>query len=422
MKILFLNTSDKNGGAAIAANRLMQALMKEGAEVNLLVKEKTDLTDKQTIACVNSNFSKLYSFFLFFWERLIIFLNNKLNRSLLFKVSIANKGFDITNHPLVKDADIIHLHWINQGFLSLKTIKKLSETGKPLVWTMHDMWPLTSICHYAYDCGRFTQYCGKCPFLKSTKEKDLSYNIWRKKRFIKKTNIQLVAVSSWLQNLAKKSALTQELSCDVIPNVLDNKIFCPGKDKPALRSILNLPMNIHIILMGAAKLNDPIKGINFLVEAMTLLSEEVRKNSLLVLFGAMKELPTCFDSLPIPYLHLGLINDNRSIAQLYQTADVVVVPSLYETFGQTLIEAMACGCPVVSFNNSGQTDIIDHKKNGYLAEYKNTEDLAKGIEWVLKHPDSTQLSKACVAKVNTHYAEPVVARQYIDLYNNLLKR
>jgi len=422
MKILFLNTSDKSGGAAIAANRLMEALTKEGVEVSLLVKERNDFNNKKTVSCIHGGLGRFYSFIFFLWERLIIYLNNGFSKSALFKVSIANKGIDISNHPLVKEADIIHLHWINQGFLSLRTIRKLIKTGKPIVWTMHDMWPLTSICHYSYACDRFIKNCGHCPFLKSTQEKDLSYRVWKKKLFFNDTHIQLIAVSTWLKSLSKQSSLTKKLSCRVIPNVLDNTVFCPGSDKTGIRSTLKIPMNKYIILMGAAKLNDPIKGMNFLIEALALVPEQIKQNSMLILFGSVKNDTGFLEKLPVPYFHFGLLQNNQQIAQLYQAADVVIVPSLYETFGQTIIEAMACGCPAVSFNNSGQTDIIDHQTNGYLAEYKSAEDLANGIEWVLNHPDKEGLSAACVTKVRTHYAEPVVARQYIELYNSLLKK
>ena len=420
MKILFLNTSDRTGGAAIAASRLRQALIKEGVDVSFLVKEKRS-NDGNTFSCINTQLDRIISIFFFIWERVVIFLNNKLKRASLFKVSLANTGFDISKHPLVKEADIIHLHWINQGFLSLPSIKKILATGKPVVWTMHDMWICTSICHYSYECTRFNNSCDMCPFLNSTKGNDLSFKTGKKKLFIKESNINLVAVSSWLQSQSEHSFITKGLSCRIIPNVLDNTLFIPS-NKLLERKALNFPPDKHIILMGAAKLDDPIKGINYLIDALTILSTNNKKDYLLLLFGMIKGNQSFIDQIPISHMHLGLLNSNQQIAHLYQAADVVVVPSLYETFGQTIIEAMACGCPAVSFNNSGQTDIIDHQVNGYLAEYKSAEDLANGIEWVLNHPNRKELSDACVKKVESCYSESVVARQYIELYNNLLKK
>ena len=403
MKVVFLNTSEQTGGAAVAAGRLRQALNRMGIQVDLLVREDTWLNR-----------------FRFYWERLVIFLCNHFSRKNLFAVSIANTGTDISKHPLVKNADIIHLHWINQGFLSLRDIKALVKLGKPIVWTMHDMWPCTGICHYAWECNYFYNECGKCPFLSSAKQKDLSHRIWKEKRFLKKSKIQLVAVSTWLAKQAQKSALTENLETVVIPNVLDVSVFIK-KEKDWVRKQLSFPLEKKIVLMGAARLDNPIKGFPFLKKAMQILSCE-RDDLLLVLFGTVKQEKELVENLNVPYLLLGLLHDNKQIAELYSAADVTVVPSFYETFGQTLIESMACGCPVVSFNNSGQTDIIDHQTNGYLAKYKDADDLANGIRWVLDYPDKKALSEACVRKVRENYAEEIVAARYKELYEQLLEK
>ena len=401
MKIVILNTSERTGGAAVAAGRLGKALGQAGIQVDKLVRENTWLNR-----------------FRFYWERLIIFLCNHLNRKNLFAVSIANTGMDLSGHPLVKDADIIHLHWINQGFLSLKDIEELVNLNKPIVWTMHDMWPCTGICHHAWGCERFYDECGKCLFLKSNNLHHLSYYVWKKKGFLKTSGIQLVAVSSWLAEQAKKSSLTKDLEVVVIPNAIDVSIFLK-KEKIEIRKKLFFPLDKKIVLMGAVRLDDPIKGFEFLKDALNILSC-ARNDILLVLFGAIKNDKPFFDHLDVPCLSLGHLSDNNQIAELYSAADVTVVPSFYETFGQTIIEAMACGCPAVSFNNSGQTDIIDHKKNGYVANYKDASDLANGIRWVLEHEDQQALSDACVKKVQENYTEEVVAKQYMALYKHLL--
>ncbi len=402
MKIVIINTSERTGGAAVAAGRLGKALKQSGIQVDKLVRKGTWLNR-----------------FRFYWERLIIFLCNHLNRKNLFAVSIANTGTDLSGYPSVRDADIVHLHWINQGFLSLKDIEALVKLNKPIVWTMHDMWPCTGICHHAWGCERFYNECGKCPFLKSNNRHDLSYSIWKRKGFLKTSGIQLVAVSSWLAEQAKKSSLTKDLEVAVIPNVIDVSVFFK-KEKIEMRKKFSFPLDKKIVLMGAARLDDPIKGFDFLKDALNILSCD-RNDVLLVLFGAIKGDKLFFEHLSIPYLSLSLLSDNNQIAELYSAADVTVVSSFYETFGQTIIEAMACGCPAVSFNNSGQTDIIDHKINGYLANYKDANDLANGIRWVLEHEDRQALSDACVKKVRESYTEEVVAKQYIGLYERLLQ-
>ena len=157
MNILFLNTSKDTGGAAIAASRISHAIEKKGIQTVFICRKESKI-----------------NFFRFIWERLVIFISNGFNRGKVFQVSIANTGTDISKLDVVKNADIIHIHWINQGFLSLRDLKKLIALGKPIVWTMHDMWPMTSICHYAWGCNRYEKQCGRCLFLNSLKESDLS--------------------------------------------------------------------------------------------------------------------------------------------------------------------------------------------------------------------------------------------------------
>jgi glycosyltransferase involved in cell wall biosynthesis len=414
MNILILNTSERAGGAAIASNRLMKALIDRGIDAKALVLNK-QTSDKNIVSVQSSFIKRKLAQFNFLWERWIIFVNNRFSRKDLFKVSIANAGFDISRHPLVKSADIIHIHWINQGFLSLNSVKKLVQTGKPIVWTMHDMWLCTGICHYAWQCEKYVEQCGNCMFLNSTRKKDLSYKVLQKKQFISEANIHVVTVSSWLKGLAEKSILTNSLTVSVIPNVIDSSVFIP-LHKHTVRDTLLFPQDKKIILMGATKLNDPIKGFDYLRQALSLLKEK-RKDILLVLFGKIKGCDTFLSDLAFDYIFMDSIEDVSLIVQLYAAADVTVVPSHYETFGQTLTESMACGCPVVSFDNSGQTDIIDHKINGYLAKYQDAKDLADGIDWILFEADYERLSQNARRKAIDCYSEEIVAKQYIDLYN-----
>lgn len=420
MKILILNTSELNGGAAVAANRLMKALRKSGVDVTMLVRDKK--TNDPDVVSLNRSFiSRKINFIRFVWERIIIFLCNHFRRNTLFQVSIANTGIDISSHPLVQEADVIHLHWINQGFLSLQDIKKLTRLGKPIVWTMHDMWPCTGICHYSFGCDSFIKECGNCSFLDSENHKDLSYRVFYQKSFLATSDIHIVTVSSWLKGLAQKSFLTKKLSISVIPNVIDTQLFSPSNKRNA-RQELSLPLDKKIILMGAARINDPIKGFTYLHQALSVLKTRDREKSneiLLVLFGDIKGEDSFLQDLPVSFVSMGFLGNTSKIAQLYAATDITVVPSLYETFGQTLIEAMACGCPAVSFDNSGQTDIVDHLENGYLAKYKDADDLANGIQWALDNCGKPGLAESCVNKVHLHYQESVIAEKYIALYQRL---
>lgn len=423
MKIVILNTAERKGGAAVAANRLLKALsVIPDTEVTMLVRDK-DTDNPQVLSVNTSTYRKRLNKIRFIWERGVIYMANHFDRSRLFQVSIANTGTDVSRHPAVREADIIHLHWINQGFLSLRDLHALQRLGKPIVWTLHDLWPATGICHYAYTCEAYRTHCGACPFLHSHCKTDLAYRIFNKKKIFFKTvcNLHIVTVSSWLQRIVQQSSLTRHIPCSTIPNSLDASLFTPS-DKAAARATFGFPTKAKIILMGAANLNAPIKGLETLYAALRLLSGTLSPDTgYLVLFGAAPK-QTIAPDLPFTCRHLGLLQNPQTIARLYAAADVTVVPSHYETFGQTLTEAMACGCPVVSFDNSGQTDIIDHQQNGYLARYQDSQDLSDGIAWVLNHPEPETLKQACLAKVNTCYRNDVVARQYHALYQTLLKQ
>ncbi|MCC8096884.1 MAG: glycosyltransferase [Tannerellaceae bacterium] len=176
--------------------------------------------------------------------------------------------------------------------------------------------------------------------------------------------------------------------------------------------------------MGAIRIDDPNKGFLYLKESIDKLvhMNEYKEELILILFGKIKNQQLISENLSIPYIHLGSLTNPEQIAKLYITADVTVIPSEYETFGQTILESLACGCPAVSFNNSGQTDILDHKKNGYLAKYKDTEDLAKGIKWGLENGSDPTVIEACIDKVNTHFSEKVITEKYLSLYKKLLNK
>ena len=160
MRVLIVNTSEKTGGAAVAANRLMEALNNNGVKAKMLVRDKE--TDNITVVGYKQT---LRSQWKFFWERWSIYSNLHFSRKHLFEVDIANTGHDITTLREFKEADIIHLNWINQGMLSLANIRKILLSGKPVVWTMHDAWPATAICHYPHGCMAFANVCRNCRFL-----------------------------------------------------------------------------------------------------------------------------------------------------------------------------------------------------------------------------------------------------------------
>lgn len=397
MKIVILNTSECTGGAAVAAGRLGRALSRTGIKVDKLVRGDTWLNR-----------------FRFYWERLVIFGSNHFSRKNLFTVSIANTGADISNHPQVKDADIIHLHWINQGFLSLKNIEALAKLNKPIVWTMHDMWPCTGICHHARDCEKFQTKCNACFFLSSTSN-DISTSVFEKKQSLySNSNITFVGCSQWLAKRAEKSILLQDKNILSIPNPIDIDIYRPI-DQDNARQSLGLPINKKLILFGALNVTDKRKGIDYLIEA---LRKNVNQDIELVVFGQVKtDIKNLF---PVPIHSMGYLSDESKIVELYNAVDMFVTSSLEENLPNTIMESMACGTPCVGFATGGIPEMIDHKINGYVSNYMDANDLAEGIQWVLENKDQQGLSDACIRKVQECYAEDVVAKKYVELYQSII--
>lgn len=405
MKILIVSTSDIQGGAAIAAFRLMNALNANGVQTKILVRDKYSNDDR--VVAIGNNVQNKYNFY---WERGKIFLNNRFSRENLFDISIANTGVSITKHPDFKSADVIHLHWINQGMLSLKEIGKILASGKKVMWTMHDMWPFTGICHHAGMCSNFQTSCGNCPYLKTSSKKDLSRKVFQqKKRIYSLGKIQFVACSQWLAELARKSPLTQGHKIVAVPNPIDTEKYFP-KNKAETKQILGLPSDKKIVLFAAAKASDKRKGVDYLIDASKRIQN---KDVLFLILGANGD--EVARQLSGDSLNMGYVSPEK-MPDIYNAADAFVTPSLQENLPNTIMEAMACGTPCVGFNIGGIPEMIDHKKNGYVAEYKNAESLSEGLLWTLFETDYQKLSANAREKVVSEYAEKVIVNRYLKVY------
>jgi len=268
------------------------------------------------------------------------------------------------------------------------------------------------------NCRQFEYGCGKCPALNSSFRYDLSYWIYRKKLLnLCKDNVHPVAISHWIKDEAKKSLLFKNKEIPVIHNCIDTEEFFPVQDKNAVRRILSLPVDKKIVLSGAGGFkNDPNKGYASFIEAVKSLKKD---DLFFLIFGSndAKEL----ECLNVRYRTLGTLRDNISLRLTYSSADVFVAPSYSESFGKTLAEAMSCGTPVVAFNATGPMDIVDHKKNGYLARPYESSDLAEGIQWVLENDcRRRELSDCAVEKVESSFTKESQASEYLKLYETIL--
>jgi glycosyltransferase involved in cell wall biosynthesis len=419
MKIAILSTFDTFGGAAIAASRLNKALKKVGLQSFMIVQEKKG--DDISVNSISDNwFQNKLSRIRFALDRLQFTFYEK-SKKVRFAFSQANIGIDLIENRGIKTADIIHLHWVNFGFLSLKSIQRLISTNKPIVWTLHDMWAFTGGCHYSGECENYLNQCGNCTvFLKDPSTNDLSNKVWNQKNdILLNANITFVTCSGWLLNIAKKSSLIKNKNIITIPNPIDIEAFKPI-DKLLSNEKLGLKITKKYILFGAIKINDERKGYEYFNKALMILKEkycEISESIELLVFG--KATASDFNNLPYKVNLLGQIADQNQIITIYNAATIFVVPSLEDNLPNTIMESMACGTPVVGFETGGIPEMIDHQKTGYLAKYKSAEDLANGIYWTLFDADYPLLCNNSRKHAIEKYSFEKVANQYKSLYESL---
>ncbi len=408
MKILIVNFSDLEGGAARAAYRLHKSLLQEGIDSQMLVQKKE--SDDFTILGPQTTY-----------EILSAKVNGILNPFPL-RFYKSKGGFStsfVSSAHIVKkinklNPDIVHLHWIHAGMLKIEDFRKIKA---PIVWSLHDMWAFTGGCHYDQECGAYVNECGNCPALNSKKENDISRRIFRRKQevFSKIDNMTIVGLSTWLARCAKESTLLKDKTIVNLPNPINTTIFKPHDQKTS-RTLWNLPYDKKLVLFGSmTATSDARKGFSKLSQALEQLSEQ---NIELIVFGSSS--PEKPQDLGYKVHYLGSLSDDVSLVTLYNAVDVMIVPSLQENLSNAIMESMACGTPVVAFDIGGNGDMIDHKVNGYLTQAFDTVDMAKGIEWVLDSRNARDLSIEAREKVLSHFESNVVAKKYIDLYQNIL--
>ncbi len=414
MKVCLLSRSDGRSGGYAAAYRLQQGFHQAGVDSTMLVGEKT--RDDFTVCSPESKLEREWVKIARSLDTLPLRLYPQRVRTSYSLQWLPDK---ITPKIVKINPDIINLHWINAGYLQIETITRFN---KPLVWTLHDMWPFTGGCHYSNDCDRYTISCGICPQLGSNRDWDLSRWVWqRKAKAWKNTNLTIVALSSWLGKCARDSSLFKDLRIELIPNSLDTQQYRPINRQVA-RDILNLPQDKQLVFFGSLKAtSNERKGFHLLQPALQDLSKSEWKDRLeLVIFGSSQ--PENPPEFGFKTHYLGTFNDDLSLALVYSAANVFVLPSVQDNLPNTIMEAIACGTPCVAFKIGGIPDLIEHEKNGYLAQPYKTEDLAQGIAWVLENEERHQkLSFRAREKVEQEFTMEIQSRRYLSLFAEILE-
>lgn len=417
MKTLLLNTFDLVGGAARAAFRLHKGLEGIGVNSHMLVQRKS--SDDPSVIGPQNILEKALG------KRRVRPMLDSLPVKLYHKrrhadFSPAVLPENLATKIFALNPDIVHLHWVSYGFLRLETLKRLH---RPLVWTLHDMWAFTGGCHYDQGCNRYRESCGKCPILRSSKEKDLSRWIWqRKQKSWQDLNLTVVAPSRWLADCVKASSLFHNVRVEIIPNGINLSRFTSHNKKLA-RKRLSLPPDKRLILFGAIEsTRNERKGFRFLKPALQwLVNNGWSDKAELVIFGASK--PKKPPNLGFRSHYIGRVRNDAKLALLYAAADIFVAPSTQDNLPNTVMEALACGTPCVAFRIGGMPDMIEHKTTGYLAEPFKTEELAKGIAWILNDEARWEaLSHQARDGAKQQFGIYRIAQCYLDLYESILAK
>lgn len=417
MKIIQVSNSDGGGGAGIAARRYHNALKNKGIDSILIVSKKT--SSIPSIIGPRNRIDKMMSIvYPYIEQKLLLRLYGYKSKSIFSMGFIGSKW--ILKEVFSRKPDIIHIHWINGGTLSINQICKLTKLNIPIIITMHDSWFFTGGCHFQNTCNKFISGCYNCETLNSSR-KDLSTHLAKKKaQILNNKNITFISPSSWLKEEAEKSKIFNNFpihTVHCIANGLDTLNF-KGAARNTAREILNLNNAEKVLLFGApASTKDKRKGWDLLLSALNISSNWDR----ILVFGS-GDSSLEIDPRIYKKIHfLGSFSDELSLSIIYSSADVMLVPSRQESFGLTALEALACGTPVVAFNATGLKDIVIHKDCGYLAEPYSVDDFAAGIDWVLSQKTDVISQRARERAVST-FSMDIIVKQYIDIYKKILSK
>jgi glycosyltransferase involved in cell wall biosynthesis len=399
------------GGAARGAYWLHQSLRAIGVDSSVLTDSPLQVDDPNVRYTSADPRGSVMATARLLLESMPLRAYPRRQRSAVFSPGIAGYRFD--RHPVVQEADVVHLHWVNGGFVNVRDLKRID---KPIVWTLRDMWPITGGCHYAMGCERFTHGCGECPQLGSRRRLDLSSWSARRKSRSYPRRTTFVALSSWLEDEARRSSLMTGREIVTIGNNVSCADFFPIDRESARRAVGLEPGTKKVVLAGAQDIRHFYKGYDAFIEALSRLD---RASYLILLFG--RGGAERIEEMGFEVKSLGFLSDTIALRAAYGAADVFVAPSRMEAFGKTIAEAMACGRPAVCFAATGPRDIVDHQVNGYLATPFDPDALAAGIEWVTADANRWDaLGREARLKIEKDFDSLVVARRYAHLYARIL--
>ena len=410
MKIIHISHSDGNSGAGIAAKRIHEALESNKENYKSLLLVNRNFNSDLKIIKKRNLMDKLFVISKLYLERFLIKLLNYKDKN-FHSLSIFSSKINSEINKI--DPDIVNLHWVQHEMISIEEIGKIK---KPIVWTLHDAWPFSSTNHYPSSTSKEIM-----PLNDYINKNDIPLNKridkWCLERKLKswKQPMKIVCPSNWIAKCARDSELMKNWDINVIPNPLNTNIFFPINKKKA-RNFLQIPLNKKLIVFGALDgTKDLRKGGDLLFKTLNIL-KEINNDFNLITFGKSDAINK-ETGLSVDCFDMGFISKDKDLALIYSAADILIMPSRMESFGQVASESMACGTAVIGFNTSGIKDIIDDNENGFLVRRFDCSEMAAKINIYLRN-DSMRKSFESKAreKALKMWSYNVVASKYINLY------
>jgi glycosyltransferase involved in cell wall biosynthesis len=402
MNILLINTVDAKGGAAVSAYRLHKELIRQGHSSRMLVGEK--LSDDPSVSEIGGMKGRLRHY------------KDSLEGITGLQYFFSTGPGAILNNSAFRDSDVVHLHNTHGGYLNLWAVREIAR-HKPLVWTLHDMWPITGHCCHSLDCERWKEGCGQCPYPETYPAVSIDTTkmlLAIKKKIYSEARFLITAPSRWLLDKLQESIISDKKAF-IVANAVDADEFRP-REKAVARQGLGLPRDRFIVMFASSGgIKNPYKGFDYAAEAVRILYSKGLRPFLLVAGNVEK---TDLKGLGIEGADIGEVKDIGRMADCYSSSDALILPSIAENSPLTALEALATGVPVVAFDTGGVKEAVLHKRTGYIARQRDAYSLSEGVRWVmeLSHAGRERLSMDCAGLIRERHTLRSQAGSFLEVY------
>jgi glycosyltransferase involved in cell wall biosynthesis len=420
MKVLLINTTDTQGGAALAIYKIHKKFIEFGIDSTLLVLKKYSKEEGVVkLPLNNSYFNRIYKglYYRFLQHQMKHHSLGSKSGFPTFSDDRTVYGNEINDFIAKEKYDIILLNWIHD-FVDLGSLFLKLPAKPKFVWRLADINALTGGCHIAFQCKKYNEQCGSCPQLAKPSNHDFSSEIFkRKKRYFDSLNtnrLHFISLSKWMKKDVQTSPIISRFQVQLIQNGVDRNVFVPA-NKTHIRHSKGIPQDKFVVLIMSYSLNDTVKGYRYSEEVTRKLSGNKR-----IVFLAVGENSVRSNEYS-NLISLGLLEGEKNVAEAYQAADLYLFTSIHDNHPNTVIEALACGVPVIGFNAYGVPDLVEEGVNGHLFELYDTNGMAQKIEQLSNDfDDMRRMGKNAVDRVRDNHDINVQAKKYLTYFKEIL--